>query len=911
VAIQADGKIVAGGYSQNAGSSDFALARYNADGSLDTSFDSDGMLITDFDSSEASARSVAIQADGKIVAAGYSYIGGNGYFALARYSPDGSLDTSFDADGKVTVGWDDGAFGMAIQADGKIVAAGSSFNGNDSDFAVIRVLGDAAPTATIDQATNQADPTAGPTISFDVVFAAPVTGFDASDIDFTGSTVGGTLGAAVTGSGAAYTVTVTGMTGAGTVVASIPAGAATGPGGITTLASTSTDNAVTFDGIPPAVTVEQAAGQADPTTVGPITFAVHFSEAVSGFDGSDVSFAGSTVGGTLVADVSGSGADYAVTVTGMTGQGTVVAGIPVGAAADAAGNGSSASTGADNTVTFDNEAPTVTVNQAAGQTDPTNVASIQFDVVFSEPVSGFDPADVSFAGSTVGGTLRAGVAASGDTYIVTVTGMTTRGSVVVSVPAGGANDLAGNASLASTSTDNSVEFLNTGTVGFSRAVYDTTEDATAHTVTVTATRAGQTDGAVSVTLVTGGGTAHSGGLVATGQDDYTPTAHTFAWADGVGGDQTWDITINPDALNEGRELIALALTDPVGSPGLGLTGASVAIAPSDGQGPGTYRDQDGDKVTIKLTGKTGSLQWFRTDPDGDGKGPIELVELAGTLPDPLKPKASLVVAVAKSKTTTDGGTVGLGAITGSGLKGISARKANLNLEGIHLAGYLGALTIGNILNGADIATLAGPTLKQTTRINAVAIGAGTVIDVGAPISSLTATSFGAGSVKAPSIGALTVKGNMAADVTVSGAGVDPTKKALGVLRVKGAVTGSDIMVAGNVGAVVVGAFRDSRLFAGYAGPDVPDPAGFNLPATVTTFRATGKVDGFQNSRVIATAFKSVGITNFYNSPDATTEFGFYADVSLGAISVTGPTKWKYNSALPTPQGVGDFEVQVV
>jgi hypothetical protein len=155
-----------------------------------------------------------------------------------------------------------------------------------------------------------------------------------------------------------------------------------------------------------------------------------------------------------------------------------------------------------------------------------------------------------------------------------------------------------------------------------------------------------------------------------------------------------------------------------------------------------------------------------------------------------------------------------------------------------------------------------------------------------------------------------VKGDMATDVTVSGVGVDPTKRALGTLRVKGAVTGSDILVTGNVGSVVVGAFRDSRLFAGYAGPDIPDPAGFNFPATVTTFRVTGKADGFQNSRVIATAFKSVTIASL-DSVNPAGSFGFYADASLGAISVTGPTKWKYNAGLPTPQVLGDFEVNVV
>ena len=201
-----------------------------------------------------------------------------------------------------------------------------------------------------------------------------------------------------------------------------------------------------------------------------------------------------------------------------------------------------------------------------------------------------------------------------------------------------------------------------------------------------------------------------------------------------------------------------------------------------------------------------------------------------------------------------------------------------------------------------------PNPLARTRISARAIGDGTDITVGAPVSRLTAMSFGAGSVTAPGVGTMTVKGDLAADVTVTGAGVDPAKSALGQLRVRGAVTGSDIRVAGNVGAVAVGAFRGSRLFAGYDGPD--DGTGTFAPAgfTVGTFRATGRFDDFQDSRVIATGFRSVAIANYYDSPDVTAEFGFYADTSLGRVTVRAPVRWAYDPALPTPQTLGDFFV---
>ena len=136
IAVQADGNIlVAGLYNSKGGSTDFAMARYNTDGSLDSSFDTDGKLTTDFGGNDTGA-SVTLQADGKILLAGSSISNGNGNFALARYNTNGSLDSSFDTDGKLTTvfsGNDTGA-SVTLQADGKILLAGTS-NGN---FALAR-----------------------------------------------------------------------------------------------------------------------------------------------------------------------------------------------------------------------------------------------------------------------------------------------------------------------------------------------------------------------------------------------------------------------------------------------------------------------------------------------------------------------------------------------------------------------------------------------------------------------------------------------------------------------------------------------------------------------------------------------------------------------------------------------------
>ncbi len=120
LALQTDGRLVTAG----ASGVSFGLARFNADGSVDTSFGAGGLVTTNFPEGFASANAVALQSDGKIVAAG----GGSVPFVLARYNTDGSLDTSFGVGGKVTGTYDDFAIanGAVVQPDSKIVAVGAA-----------------------------------------------------------------------------------------------------------------------------------------------------------------------------------------------------------------------------------------------------------------------------------------------------------------------------------------------------------------------------------------------------------------------------------------------------------------------------------------------------------------------------------------------------------------------------------------------------------------------------------------------------------------------------------------------------------------------------------------------------------------------------------------------------------------
>jgi uncharacterized delta-60 repeat protein len=153
MAVQADGKPVAAGYADDGPARDFALARYTPSGTLDPTFGSGGMVTTDFYGFTDHAQAgLVVQPDGKLVAAGASFTlftGGNYDFALARYNPDGTLDASFGSGGKVTtdlLGFDDQAFALARQPDGKLVAAGEA----GADFALARYN----PDGTLDPSFN-------------------------------------------------------------------------------------------------------------------------------------------------------------------------------------------------------------------------------------------------------------------------------------------------------------------------------------------------------------------------------------------------------------------------------------------------------------------------------------------------------------------------------------------------------------------------------------------------------------------------------------------------------------------------------------------------------------------------------------------------------------------------------------
>jgi len=148
VAVQPDGKIVVAGQTDSPSTStDFAVVRYNSDGSLDSGFGSSGIAITDFAGDSDQPAAMQLTSDGQIVVAGSSIVNGLPQFAVARYTSSGALDASFSGDGLATAEFTSGysqAKSLAVMPDGSIVLAGTltDFSGIGSDYAAAHFLFD-------------------------------------------------------------------------------------------------------------------------------------------------------------------------------------------------------------------------------------------------------------------------------------------------------------------------------------------------------------------------------------------------------------------------------------------------------------------------------------------------------------------------------------------------------------------------------------------------------------------------------------------------------------------------------------------------------------------------------------------------------------------------------------------------
>ncbi|MFZ1452694.1 MAG: M36 family metallopeptidase, partial [Ferruginibacter sp.] len=348
------------------------------------------------------------------------------------------------------------------------------------------------PTVTINQAAAQPDPTSVAPINFTVVFDQVVTGFATGDVTLSG-TAGATL-ATVTGSGTTYNVAVTGMTTTGTVLASIAPGVCINALNEPNLASTSTDNTVTFtvgvcttfvgtvgpanspvslranrDGV-----ISTCAAATCPAPAG-IAGALHYvqhtwTNPVNAVQCVNVSYTNTATNFSFVTAHNGSVVltNFCTNWLGHPGSSAAAGATinwsfnvpPLATVVFHVGNVTPGQTASYSLLVTAPicvaAAPSVTINQAAAQPDPTGVSPINFTAVFSEAVTGFATGDVTVGGTA--GATTATVTGGPTTYNVAVSGMTGSGTVTASIAAGVCVNGSAVPNTASTSTDNSVTY---------------------------------------------------------------------------------------------------------------------------------------------------------------------------------------------------------------------------------------------------------------------------------------------------------------------------------------------------------------------------------------------------------------------------------------------------------------------
>ena len=282
---------------------------------------------------------------------------------------------------------------------------------------------------TVGLSSTAPNPTRTSPIPVTVTFSEPVTGFTLSDLTLSNGTAGNLLG-----SGANYTFDLT-PTANGVVTVQVNAASAADAAGNASTASTTL--ARTFDNVVPTATLASPAGAATRTSPVPITLS--FSEAVTGLALTDL-----TVSGGTLSNLTGSGSSYAFDLV-PSGSGTPPSALTLwlssATVTDAAGNANG--TGNALNLTYDTQAPTVSLASTAPAT--TNTSPIPVTVVFSEAVTGFTLIDLTPTNATA-----SNLTGSGANYSFNLTPAAV-GTVAVSVNAGAAQDAATNPSTASAS----------------------------------------------------------------------------------------------------------------------------------------------------------------------------------------------------------------------------------------------------------------------------------------------------------------------------------------------------------------------------------------------------------------------------------------------------------------------------
>ena len=321
-------------------------------------------------------------------------------------------------------GCSEGTVILALKANS--VSDGQANTGPASDVIAASVTIDrSGPTAAI---APPATPTNAATLDYALTFSESVTGLVAGDFTRTGTATGCTVGAP-SGSGAAYSVAVTGCS-EGTVILALKANSVSDGQANTGPASDVIAASVTIDRSGPTAAI---APPATPTNAATLDYALTFSESVTGLVAGDFTRTGTATGCTVGAP-SGSGAAYSVAVTGCS-EGTVILALKANSVSDGQANTGPASDVIAASVTIDRSGPTAAIAPPA---TPTNAATLDYALTFSESVTGLVAGDFTRTGTATGCTVGA-PSGSGAAYSVAVTGCS-EGTVILALKANSVSD---------------------------------------------------------------------------------------------------------------------------------------------------------------------------------------------------------------------------------------------------------------------------------------------------------------------------------------------------------------------------------------------------------------------------------------------------------------------------------------
>ena len=549
-----------------------------------------------------------------------------------------------------------------------------------------------APTVTLSAPSGTV--TKGGPITYTVTYADALSGIASVsliDTNVTLNTTGtATATIAVTGTGNTRTVTLSSITGNGTLGISIAAATATDNAG-NTAPTAGPSTTFTVDNNAPTVGI--SAPSATVTKGGPITYTVTYADALSGIASVsliDTNVTLNTTGtATATIGVSGSGNTRTVTLSSITGNGTLGISIAAGTATDNAGNAAPAA-GPSTTFTVDNTAPTVTLS--APSATVTKGGPITYTVTYADALSGIASVsliDTNVTLNTTGtATATIGVSGSGNTRTVTLSSITGNGTLGISIAAATATDNAGNtAPAAGPSTTFTVD--NTApTVGIGAPSSTLTK---AGPITYTVTYADALSGMAAVSLIDTNVTL-----------DTTGTANATIAVTGTGNTRTVTLSSITGNGTLGISIAAATATDNAGN-----------TAPTAGPSTTFMVDNTAPTVTLSAPSATvtkgGPITYTVTYADAlSGMAAVSLIDTNVTLDT--TGTANATIAVTGTGNTR---TVTLSSITGNGTLGISIAADTATDNAGNSAPAASPSTTFMVDNTAPTVTLSAPSALLT------------------------------------------------------------------------------------------------------------------------------------------------------------------------------------------------------